>query len=485
MDNFIVFQAERDAGLEEILLNPANACIKAHAPVCKARQKEKAIAELNLEMAIASLGDEELYDVNSLMVSVGWNLNDDVFLKQRMWAARKTPEDKPFNFMHKELDIIGHVVGSYVIDAQGNILSDDTKEEDLPEQFHIVASSVIYKDWQNEDQQKRIDGLITDIETALASEKAEDMKWYVSMECGFRGFDYAIQDADGKVNILERTEATSVLTKHLRAYGGTGVINNYKLGRVPKNLSFSGLGLVNQPANPQSIIFNGVLSFREEQNSQVQELMETAMANENKNESAENALLAEYKAKIQALESEKSGLLEKVGTLEANLQAKVTEVADLNTKVTDAESKIAAAIEEGNKQVKEINDKLAASETALATIKAAELKANRVAKLVEKGLNKEEAEATVIKFENLNDEQFDTIVAFVKPTVKVEEPVVEKKEEEAAQAAEKVIETAQATVVPALVVDDATINETAEKAKAELADFIKSEMARNKKNKKK
>lgn len=483
MDNFIVFQAERDAGLEEILLNPANACIKAHAPLCRGHMKERAIAGLSMEKALASLGDEELYDVHSLMVSVGWNLNDDVFLKQRMWAARHTPEDKPFNFMHNETDIIGHVVSNYVIDAQGNVLSDDTTESELPDQFHIIASSVIYKEWQNEDQQKRIDGLITDIEKALASEKAEDMKWYVSMECGFKGFDYAIQDADGKVSILERTEATSVLTKHLRAYGGTGVINNYKLGRVPKNLSFSGLGLVNQPANPQSIIFNGVLSFREEQNSQVQELMETAMANENKNENAENALIAEYKSKIQALETEKNGLLEKVGTLEANLQAKATEVADLNAKVTEAEGKVAAAIEDGKNQIQAINEKLAASETALATIKAAELKANRVAKLVENGLAKEEAEATVVKFENLNDEQFDAVASFVKPVAKVEEPVV--KEEEAAQAAEKVIETAQASEKPALAADDKTVEEAAEKAKAELAEFVKSELNRNKKNKKK
>lgn len=483
MDNFVIFQAERDAGLEEILLNPANACIKAHAPLCRGYQKEKLLAKLNLEKAIASLGDKELYDVHSLMVSVGWNLNDDIFLRNRVWAARKTPEDKPFNFMHKELDILGHIVGSYVIDAQGNVLADDTKEEDLPDQFHIIASSVIYKDWENEEQQKRIDGLILDIETALASEKEEDMKWYVSMECRFRGFDYAIQDSDGKVSILERTEATSVLTKHLRVYGGTGLINNYKVGRVPKNLSFSGLGLVNQPANPQSIIFNGVLSFREEQNSQVQELMETAMANENKNDNAENALIAEYKSKIEALEKDKGGLLEKVGTLEANLKAKADEVVSLTAKVTETEGKVAAAVEEGNVKLKELSDKLVVTEKTLAEIKAAELKANRVAKLVEKGLAKEEAEATVVKFENLNDEQFDTIVAFVKPAEKVEEPV--KTEEEAATAAAKVIDAAKPNEVAPLVVEDTSGAEAAEKAKAELMEFVKNELTLNKKNKKK
>lgn len=481
MDNFIVFQAERDAGLEEILLNPANACIKAHSPLCKNYDREKTLASLKMNKSIASIGDEELYSINSLMVSVGWNLNDDVFLKQRMWAARKTPEDKPFNFMHKELDILGHVVGCYVIDNNGNILSDNINEEELPDEFHIIASSVIYKDWQNQEQQQRINEIIFDIETALASEKEEDMKWYVSMECGFRGFDYAIKDSNGKVNILERTEATSVLTKHLRAYGGNGLVNDYKVGRVPKNLSFSGLGLVNRPANPQSVIFNGVLSFREEQNSQVQELMETAMANEIDN-NAEDALILEYKSKIEALEKDNNDLVEKVSNLEASLQAKNDEIVNLNTKVTETESKIAAAVEENNIKVKELTEKLEITEKSLAEIKAAELKANRVAKLVEKGLTKEDAEATVVKFENLNDDQFETIVAFVKVEVKAVETV--KTEEEAGTAAASVIENATPSPAAALVADDKSAEEAAEKAKAELAEFVKNELS-NKKNKKK
>lgn len=488
MDNFPIFQAEREAGLAEILANPANACILAHSPLALPKDWKKIGADLKAravaEKAVALASDnEELYRMLSVMVSVGWNLNDEVFLKERMWAARHTPEDKRFDYRHKDQDILGHIVGNYVVDNDGNVIADDTKVEDLPDAFHIVAESVIYKEWKDEDQQKRIDGIIVEIEKALASEDDADTKWFVSMECGFYGFDYAIKDHDGKVTILERTEATAVLTKHLRAYGGTGKINDYQIGRVPKNISYSGLGLVENPGNPQSIIFNGVLSFREEQTSQVQEIMEIAMANENpKDNSAADALIAEYKNKIQVLEDAKAALETKVGTLEANLVTKDNDIKTLNAKVTDTEAKVEAAKTEAAAKVEEVNKKLEVSEKALAEIKAAEVKANRVSQLVEKGLSKEDAEATVAKFDALSQEQFDAVAALVNP---VKAPEAKKPtEQEAAEAAAKVLETAKAEEAARLSAGGPDVKEAAEAAKAELSSFVKTEMAKNKNKKK-
>lgn len=489
MNNFPIFQAERDAGLAEIIANPANACIVAHSPLALPKKwnklnstfRDKAVAE----KAVAAANDnEELYPMFSVLVSTGWNLNDEVFLKSRMWAARHTPEDKRVDFRHKDQDILGHIVGNYVVDNDGNVLADDTKEEDLPDEFHIIAESVLYKEWKDEDQQKRVDGIITEIETALASDKDEDVKWYVSMECAFYGFDYAIKDTGNKVTIVERTESTAVLTKYLRAYGGSGTINNYKIGRVPKNISYSGLGLVENPGNPKSVIFNGVLSFREEQTSQVHEIMEIAMANENpKDSSAADALIAEYKNKIQALESAKSDLDTKVGKLEADLVAKDNEIKVLNTKVTETENKVEAAKTEANSKLEEVNKKLEVSEKALADIKASEVKTNRVAKLVEKGLAKDEAEATVVKFEGLSEEQFDAIAALVNP---VSKPTEQKKptEAEAAEAAAKVVESATAEEAARLAAGGPDIKEEAEKAQAALSEFVKTELAKNKNKKK-
>ena len=46
------------------------------------------------------------------------------------------------------------------------------------------------------------------------------------------------------------------LHKHLRAYGGKGGYEDHKIGRLLRNIVFSGKGFVNKPANPDSVIFD-------------------------------------------------------------------------------------------------------------------------------------------------------------------------------------------------------------------------------------
>ena len=54
----------------------------------------------------ASLGADALHYLDSILVSVGWNKNDDVFDSVEVWAARHSPGDKPFNFEHHGADIV-------------------------------------------------------------------------------------------------------------------------------------------------------------------------------------------------------------------------------------------------------------------------------------------------------------------------------------------------------------------------------------------
>lgn len=79
----------------------------------------------------------------------------------------------------------------------------------------------------------------------------------------FNGFDYGITNkTTGEYKVLARNEETSYLTKHLKAYGGLGEHEDYKIGRVLRNITFSGKGFVDKPANPDSIIFTkDVLSY--------------------------------------------------------------------------------------------------------------------------------------------------------------------------------------------------------------------------------
>ena len=69
----------------------------------KKQKLKKIIAQNCKEEAVAQNEDQiDLYYLKSILVSTGWNKNDDVFDSKELWAAKNTPEDKPFNFMHNE-----------------------------------------------------------------------------------------------------------------------------------------------------------------------------------------------------------------------------------------------------------------------------------------------------------------------------------------------------------------------------------------------
>ncbi|MFX9552086.1 hypothetical protein ABTO49_21095, partial [Acinetobacter baumannii] len=87
----------------------------------------------------------------------------------------------------------------------------------------------------------------------LLAEIAEG-KWFVSMECLFKGFDYALEAADGTTRVVARNETTAFLSKYLRCYGGSGTHGDSRIGRLMRNIVFSGKGLVRTPANPESVI---------------------------------------------------------------------------------------------------------------------------------------------------------------------------------------------------------------------------------------
>lgn len=198
--------------------------------------------------SLASLNDDDLYYVQSILVTSSWNKNDDIFDKAEVWLAKNSPEHKPTNLEHDEKIIIGHITSNWPIDDEGNKLDPDSDISLLPDKYHIVTGSVIYRGYTNPDLKERSEQLIKEIENGTK---------FVSMECFFKGFDYGLlNNSNGKYIILPRNEKTSHLTKFLRAYGGAGEHENYKIGRVLRKITFSGKGFVDKPANPDSIIFS-------------------------------------------------------------------------------------------------------------------------------------------------------------------------------------------------------------------------------------
>jgi hypothetical protein len=243
-----VFEAEREAGIDALVRSTASIAYCTAVHLCSPDTPANESAQINvgvLDSALASEYDSaDLHSLKSLLATTTWNKNDDVFLVEPTWNARATAEDKPFNYGHVCNDIIGHITSSYAVDDEGKAIDDATAPADLPAKFHIVTGAVLYKVWADDKLQERMDRILAEI--------AEN-KWFVSMECLFAGFDYAIQGETCEV--VARNDQTAFLTKHLRAYGGKGVYQGKKVGRVLRDFAFSGKGLVAKPANPDSIIF--------------------------------------------------------------------------------------------------------------------------------------------------------------------------------------------------------------------------------------
>ncbi len=243
-----IYSAEKEAKLDDLIRSSASIAFAAELKnTDKFVLTDGAIKKLdNYGYSKAATGDFDLHYLKTLLVSTGQNKNDDVFDIVETWKARCTPEDKPFNYEHDCAQIIGHITGNYVVNEDGKVIADNTTADALPAKFHIIANAVIYKHWPKADLQEKIDKVLAEITKG---------EWYVSMECLFAGFDYAVKDKESKASIVARNEKTAFLTKHLRAYGGTGKYNDLTVARVLKNIVFSGKGLVKKPANPESIIF--------------------------------------------------------------------------------------------------------------------------------------------------------------------------------------------------------------------------------------
>ena len=419
-----IFEQEKTDGLSEQLTASASITY-ASAVAPSADHNKHNIKEIK---SLASLNDSDLYYVQSILVSSSWNKNDDIFDKDEVWAARNTPEDKPTNLEHDEATIIGHITSNWPITEDGTLIDQATAIENLPEKYHILTGSVIYKGFSNIDLKNRADKLIAEIENGTK---------YVSMECFFKNFDYGlINKSTGEYKILPRNEATAYLTKYLRSYGGQGEHDDYKIGRVLRNITFSGKGFVDKPANPDSIIFTKNM-FEETDvknlNEKIEDLSIAGVFDNKTNLNVENNIMnleniqaevAELKTKIEAMTSSSaevvSQLKDKVAALENEIQAKAQTIAEL----TAAQEAIAAEKEEAAKKneekmakededMKKTKSDLEAALETIAGYKAKEeemvkkeKKMKRASALMENGLDADAANATVDKFESMDDETF-------------------------------------------------------------------------------
>ena len=396
---------------------------------------------------------------------------------EETWAAKDTPSDKQFNFMHNEADIIGHITGSVVLDQDGNEIEDISNID----KFDIATSAVLYNSWTTPELRERMSKLIAEI---------KEGKWFVSMECLFNDFDYAVVSPQGEKAVVSRDETSAFLTKHLRAYGGSGKYEGYTVGRLLRNIAFSGKGLVSNPANPRSVILNDVNPFEETQalklsNSSIN--MENCNMSDVLKEQVEElkAELVTAKEAAKALETEMTKqkdeeIQSKIEAFEAVVSEKDEAIAEAQAAVEAAEAKLAELQEAIAKKNEELAEALAKIEAHEAEVKAMA----RRAALVEAGAEEEEVEAILESFAEATDEMFEQVVALKKNAMKKmgvkkdeENPFEKKDEEEGGKPkaeeveAEEVLETeAEETDEAAEEAEAEILEEVEEEAEAALAD---------------
>lgn len=498
-----IFASEITDGLEEAL--SAKASI-TYASVAEPSSTTFCTKTTDIK-ALAGIEDKDLYYTQSILVTTSWNKNDDIFDRNEVWAAKNTPIHKPTNLEHDEGIIVGHITANWPITDEGILIDQSTPLDNLPKKYHILTGSVIYVGYTEPELKERTQKLIAEIENGTK---------YVSMECFFKGFDYGLTNkATGEYKILNRGEDTAFLTKHLRAYGGLGEYEDHKIGRVLRQITFSGKGFVDKPANPESIIFTkNNLRFDEqitdrelakEKNDNFENIgVFSNQANLKENNMSLDKEVAEIKEKIEAMAQCKDAIAE-AKTLASNLESKNVELSAklqaTETELSEVKASFDAAVLEKEEAAKKMaedmkkkeeemmkmkaeidatNEILAAYKDKEAEMMKKEKKMKRMATLLETGLDTELATSTVDKFESLDDASFDSMtevfaamMPMKKKKMEEEAMVMKKKASEETSANTEVLETAETeeTIDLSVGSEEETVSEV-ENTRAALVDFV-------------
>ena len=415
----LIFNTEIQDGLQDVLSSHASISYASAVEPCSSTKYNAK----KFFKSLASFEDSDLYYTQSILVSSSWNKNDDIFDKSEVWLAKNSPEDKPTNLEHDEGTIIGHIVSNWPITQDGILIDNNTPMDNLPEKYHILTGAVIYRAFTQPELRERTEALIAEIENGTK---------FVSMECFFKGFDYGLINKNtNEYKVLSRDESTAHLTKYLRAYGGLGEHEDYRIGRVLRNITFSGKGYVDKPANPDSIIFSND-SFKFLQNPQLTKnddilksgviISKSSIHSENQimNENIEVATVVDCtEATLAAettiteltteLESSRVALAAVQIELDGHLEAakKSKEMLDMEEDKKDAEMKKMKA------SISDLEAQLIIANELVSAAMQKEKKMARKASLMNSGFDSEKADSIVEKFESLNDETFASMAEFL------------------------------------------------------------------------
>lgn len=474
---------EEEKSLETIILASDKSVASLVLPIRVTENKDELLIEsLNkanwrsVAMAkslakIAEYPHPDLLYGSAILASTVINKNDDVFLPEEMWVARNTAINIPYNDQHMEREIIGHTIGSRPLTSEGKLI----EQEDAPDYFDLEVDFVMYQS----------------IFPSLAQEILTDApqgKKFVSMECKFPEFDYALQDSYGNVKIVKRTKSTAFLTKHLRILGGDGDYQGNRVYRVLRDLRFSGMGNVDMPANPKSE-YTKFDTFEDIQTISEVVTQKTKVFFYTKGNIMEIETVEQAKELLTAANTKIGQLEEKLKEFEGQEVQKLKET--IATLTSEKDNLVAVATEKeriAKEQLEALQAEKSTLATELETVKASlkekadaldkinlDAKANeRVSALKEAGI-----ERKVEDVKAWSDETFATLLEFAKANTST---TVDKANDAEAKA-KKELEEAKAkesTDVTNTSGDEQTTEESVKKAVAKLVQNVSRKNSKKK-----
>lgn len=193
----------------------------------------------------------------SRFVSTGTNLNDAHFMGSEIVKASNSVSGKAVDVEHEEDKIIGHIYKHEYTDNEGNHIPKDelakmTATDLDTDDFHIEIASVVYK--------------------TRFPEIAEEIKngdWKVSMEAYFTSFDILVGST---ILTLDEAKLMGFDVSNDELYGKAAkiiksgeVVDEGKVARVLRGICFSGVGIVKNPANPPSIVFEAASDSKDDE----------------------------------------------------------------------------------------------------------------------------------------------------------------------------------------------------------------------------
>src|SRR5574338_27251 len=217
------------------------------APIDVQQYVEAAAQEKAAILAFPDEKQNDLQYIRSILVSAGTNKNGAHFLPSEMMKAHNTIVHKAIDIEHDESRVIGHIYDCAFTFKDGELF--DPKK--------LLAE---YQENAQEPDDLDIDivvaGVIHKLRFPEVADEVGQGLWKVSMECYFKDFDIKVGN-----QIITRQEAQSLgydpndlIGGFVKVVAGTKALGKHLVGRVLRGITFSGMGIVKNPANPHSII---------------------------------------------------------------------------------------------------------------------------------------------------------------------------------------------------------------------------------------